>query len=119
MADSSRSRRVPVTPVSPAGRTADQQWRLAARIGLTTLVPAFVTAVLVMLEHCIPNDCTDQSDVLSHIAWWAFAVSASAGLFAGFSPRRFYWSQRARPPVTLLHWAAQLVSVGAVLAYMR
>ncbi|MCM2393356.1 hypothetical protein [Streptomyces albipurpureus] len=101
---------------SPARRTADQQWRLAARIGLATLTPAFVGAVLLMLDHCVPDGCLDRPRALSYLAWWAFGVSTGAGLFASFSPQRFYWSQRARPPVTLVHWAAQLTSVGAVLA---
>ncbi|MEU0986422.1 hypothetical protein [Streptomyces sp. NPDC005953] len=118
MADPFPSRPESRTTARAAGRTADQRWRLAARIGLATLAPAFAAAVIVMLNYCVPNDC-DARPELSYVAWWAFGVSASAGLFASFAPQRFYRSQRARPPMTLLHWAAQLVSVGAVLAYMR
>lgn len=101
---------------SPSHRTADQRWRLAARTGLATLTPASVGAVLLMLDHCVPGGCLDRPRALSHVAWWALGISTGAGLFAAFSPQRFYWSQRARPPLTLVHWAAQLTSVGAVPA---
>ncbi|MER5766170.1 hypothetical protein [Streptomyces sp. NPDC001985] len=47
-------------------------------------------------------------------AWAAFSVSAAAGLFASFAPRRFRWSQWARPGATPLRPGAMAVSAAMV-----
>ncbi|MCM2394111.1 hypothetical protein [Streptomyces albipurpureus] len=107
----------PPPPRPRARRTRDQRWRLTARIGLASLAPVHVLAIVVMLTQCgLADGCGNPPRELEYLSWTAFSVSATAGLFASFAPQRFHWSQRARPPLTLLQCAAMTTAVGAVLA---
>ncbi|MEU0990178.1 hypothetical protein [Streptomyces sp. NPDC005953] len=105
------------TMPQPRPRTRDRRWRRTARIGLATLAPVYVIAILVMLPQCsLADDCGNPPRAREHLAWAAFAISATAGLLASFAPQRFHWSQRVRPPLTLLHLAGLVVAAGTVLA---
>lgn len=106
----------PPRPSPSADRSHDRRWRLTAGIGLVTLVPVYLLAIAVMLSLCgVADNCGDPPAALEYFSWAAFSVSVAAGLFASLAPKRFRWSQRARPCVTLLQLLAAAVAVGAVL----